>query len=82
MKLRFLRITSFILNILLKTNRFYLFSSLRDSVSRKSLFLSKTGKTWHHSDVIYGRIKASEFSFVRMRQIDGWESSGNLAIIQ
>ena len=46
-------------------NQSFLFlNCLRDSVSRKPLFLSKTGKTWRHSDVIYGRrIKASKFSF-------------------
>ena len=53
-----------ILNNLLKTNCFYHLKCLRDSVSREPLFLPKTGKTWRHSDVIYGRrIKASKFSF-------------------
>ena len=57
-------IEKLILNLLLKTNCFYLLNCLRDSVSRKPLFLPKIGKTWRHSDVIYGRRnKASEFSF-------------------
>ena len=38
-------IAPFILNLLLKTIWFYLFSYLRDNVSRKPLFLPKTGKT-------------------------------------
>ena len=47
------------------------FFKLRDSVSRKPFFLPKTGKTWRHSDVIYGwRIKASEFSFCR--NVQNW----------
>ena len=37
-------IETLILNLLLKTNRFYLLNCLRDSVSRKPLFLPKTGK--------------------------------------
>ena len=50
--------------LLLKTNRFYLLNCLRDSVSRKFLFLPKNGKTWRTSDVNYGRhIKPNEFSF-------------------
>ena len=54
----------FILNLLLKTIRFYLFSRLRGNVSREPLFLLKTGKTWRHSDVICGRsIGGVEFFF-------------------
>ena len=55
-----------IFNLLLKINCFYLLNCLLDSVSRKPLILPETGKTWRHSDVIYGRrVKASEFSFYR-----------------
>ena len=36
-------------------------------------YLCLTGKTWRHSDVIYGRrIKASKFFFVKMCRIAGW----------
>ena len=38
-------IAPFIFNLLVKTIWFYLFSRLRGSVSRKPLFLPKTGKT-------------------------------------
>ena len=38
-------IETLILNLLLKTNCFYPLYCLRDSVSRKPLFLPKTGKT-------------------------------------
>ena len=38
-------IETFILNLLLKTNRFCGINCLRESVSRKPLFLNKTGKT-------------------------------------
>ena len=44
----------FILNLLLKINRFCLLNYLLDSVSRKPLFLPKNGKTLSHFDVIYG----------------------------
>ena len=58
-------IVTLILNLLAKTNRFYLLNCLRDSVSRKPLLLPKTGKTRRQSDVIYGRrIKSREFSFL------------------
>ena len=57
-------IAPFILNLLLKTIWFYLFSRLRGNVSRKPLFLPKTGKTWRNSDVICGRsVGGTEFSF-------------------
>ena len=57
-------IETFIFNLQSKANRFYLISCLHDRVSRKPLFLPQTGKTWRHSDVIYGRrIRAGEFSF-------------------
>ena len=43
---------------------FLSFKCYRDSVSRKPSFLPKNGKTWLHSDVIYGRhIESSKFSF-------------------
>ena len=59
------------LNILFKTNRFYLSNCLRGSVSRKPLLLPKTGKTWRHSDVINGqRIKPSEFFFCQ--DVSNW----------
>ena len=45
-------IEALILNLLLKTNQFNLVSCLRDSVSLKPLFLSKTRKTRRHSDVM------------------------------
>ena len=57
-------IDKFIRYLLLKTNPFYLLSCLGDSVPCKPLFLPRNGKTWRHSDGIYGwLIKASEFSF-------------------
>ena len=66
----------FILNFLLKTIWFYLLCCSRDNVSRKLLFLPKTGKTWRHSDVIYGRCMGDKsFSIVRMCQIDGFEGT-------
>ena len=45
LKIRHSRLIEFILNLLLKTNRLYLLSCLRDGVSRKTLFLPNTGKT-------------------------------------
>ena len=77
-----------ILNVFLKTNRFSLLRWLRDSVSRKLIFPPKTGKTWRHPDVIYGRRigvapipieVAPKFPFVRMGRIDGLEGTENLA---
>ena len=38
-------IETIILNLLSRTNRFYLLKCSRDSISRKPLFLLKTGKT-------------------------------------
>ena len=39
---------AFIFNVLLKTNRLYLLSCLRDNVSHKPSFLPKARKTWRH----------------------------------
>ena len=49
---------------------------LRGSVSRKPLFLPKTGETWRHSDVIYGglRIKVSKFLFCQ--NVSNWFHGG------
>ena len=75
-------IETFVFNFLSKTKGFYLLSCLRDSVSRNPLFLPKTGKTWRHSDVIYGRrMRARSLPFVRMCQIDGLEGIENLVMI-
>ena len=64
-------IERFILNLLLKTNCFYLLNCLHDSVSRKPLFLPKNVKTWRHSDVIYDwHIEPSEFSFCQ--DVSNW----------
>ena len=64
-------IETFILYLLFKTNRFYFLNYLRDSFSRKPLFLPKYGKTWRHFDVIYGRrIQPSEFYFCQ--DVSNW----------
>ena len=53
---------TFIISLLLKTNRFYLLNYLRDGLSREPFFCLKPGKQ-RHSDVIYGRrIKPWKFS--------------------
>ena len=77
-------IETFTLNFLLKTNLFYHLNCLRDSVSRKHLFLTKIGKTWRHSDVIYmaHASKLVSFPFVRMCKIDGLDGTENLAMIR
>ena len=68
-------IERFILNLLLKTNCFYLLNCLCDSVSRKPLFLPKNVKTWRHSDVIYDRhIEPSEFSLCQ--DVSNWWLGG------
>ena len=64
-------IAPFLLNLLLKTIWFYLFSRLRGKVFRKPSFLPKTGKTLRHSDVICGRrIWCIEFSFCQ--DVQNW----------
>ena len=78
-----LLVETFIFNLLLKTNRFYLLSCFRDSGSRKPLFLTKTGKhvvtlTPFMADI---SILAS-FPFVKMCKIDGLEGTQNLVTIR
>ena len=68
-------IETFNLNPLLKTNLFYLLNCLRNRISRKPLFLTKNGKTWRHSDVIYGQhIKPSEYFFCQ--DVSNWWLGG------
>ena len=67
-------IEAFIHNLLLKTHCFYFSNCLRGNVSRKPLFRTKNGKTWRHSDVIYGRIKPSELSFCQ--DVSNWSLGG------
>ena len=54
----------FNLHLLLKTNRFYLQKCTRGDDSRTSSFSTENGRTWRHSNVIYGRpIRALKISF-------------------
>ena len=66
-----------------ETNRFYRLKCLRDSVSRKPLFLPKTGK---HDVTMMPFIadvsKLASFAFVRTGKIDGLISTENLVMIR
>ena len=52
------------LHVFLKTKQFYPKNCTRHDDSRAPLFFTENGRTWRHSDVIYGRrIRGFENSF-------------------
>ena len=73
----------FILNLLLRSNRFNLLNCLRDSVSQKPLFLLKPGKHYVTlTSFIADLSKLANFAFARMCQIDSLVSIKNLAMMR
>ena len=76
-------IALFILNLLLKAVRFYLFSCLRDNDPANPYFCLKPEK--HDvtlTSFVFDVWEVTTFPFVRMCQIDGLEGIGNLVMVR